>query len=160
MRPQFPTKCYVDVNSPYQVIRHYTWKIPPFLLFLIYLTFDLHCRLCNRMFSTKQDLELKSRKSSGPPFFDLRESISRILYEHIKDPQVPQEVNFFIINYMVGSVSGEGRILCCYWRVKRERLATQAIKKRKPSLFVQDSWMLASFFSSSSLSIRDKYFWP
>ena len=87
------------------------------------------------MFSTKQDLELKSRRSSGPPFFDLRESISRILYEHIKDPKVPQEVNFFIINYMVGSVSGEGRILCCYWPPKRERLATQAIKKKKRNLY-------------------------
>ena len=111
------------------------------------------------MFSTKQDLELKSRKSSGPPFFDLRESISRILYEHIKDPQVPQEVNFFIINYMVGSVSGEGRILCFYWLPERERLATQAILK-KENLYcspkIAGYW--SHFFSSPSLSIRDKYF--
>lgn len=91
MRPQFPIKCYVNVNSPHQVIRHYTWKIPPFLLFLIYLTFDLHCRLCGIMFRTKQDLELKSRNSGGPPFFDLRESIARILYGHIQDPKVRQE---------------------------------------------------------------------
>ena len=68
------------------------------------------------MFRTKQDWELKSRSSSGPPFFDLRESIARILYGHIKDQKVRQqellcifvEVNFIIINYMVGSVSEAG----------------------------------------------------
>ena len=93
------------------------------------LTFDLHCRLCGTMFRTKQDWELKSRRTSGPPFFDLRESISKILQMHINDLKVPQEVNFSIIKYMVGSVSGEGRILCFYWPPERERLATHAIKK-------------------------------
>ena len=43
------------------------------------------------MFRTKQDFELKSRRLSGPPFFDLRESISRILHGHIQDPKVRQE---------------------------------------------------------------------
>ena len=100
-----------------------------FSFWFMSLTFDLHCRLCGTMFRTKQDWKLKSRRTSGPPFFDLRESISKILQMHINDLKVPQEVIFSIIKYMVGSVSGEGRILCFYWPPERERLATHAIKK-------------------------------
>ena len=100
-----------------------------FSFWFMSLTFDLHCRLCGTMFRTEQDWKLKSRRKSGPPFFDLRESISKILQMHINDLKVPQEVNFSIIKYMVGSVSGEGRILCFYWPPERERLATHAIKK-------------------------------
>ena len=51
------------------------------------------------MFRTKQDWELKSRRSSGPPFFDLRESIASILYGHITDPKVRQEeLLLFLLN--------------------------------------------------------------
>ena len=69
------------------------------------------------------------------------------------------EFNFIIINYMVGLVNGGGRILLA------ARAATighptkefLAISVRKPFLFVQDSWILTSFFFSSlSLSIRNQ----
>lgn len=43
------------------------------------------------MFRTRLDQELKIQNSSGSPFFDLRESISIILNEHVKEPQVQLE---------------------------------------------------------------------
>lgn len=130
-----------------------------FSLNLIYLTFDLHCRLCGTMFRTKQDWELKSRRSSGPPFFDLRESIASILYGHITDLKVRQEellcifveVNFIIINYMVGSVNGgwTNPVFLLAKRAAKSGHPTKeflAISVRKPFLFVQDNWILTSFF--------------
>ncbi|RMX52214.1 hypothetical protein pdam_00019209 [Pocillopora damicornis] len=47
-------------------------------------------RMLGRMFRTKLDLELKLRKDSGPPFFDLRESIANIIHEHVKEPEIPK----------------------------------------------------------------------
>ena len=70
------------------------------------LCFDVlissHCcrcsRMLGRMFRTKLDLELKSRKDSGPPFFDLRESIANIIHEHVKEPEVGlQETHFLTL---------------------------------------------------------------
>ena len=43
------------------------------------------------MFRTRLDQELKIQNSSGSPFYDLRESISIILNEHVKEPQVQLE---------------------------------------------------------------------
>ena len=70
------------------------------------LCFDVlissHCcrcsRMLGRMFRTKLDLELKLRRASGPPFFDLRESIANIIYEHVKEPEVGlQETHFLTL---------------------------------------------------------------
>ena len=68
------------------------------------LCFDVlissHCcrcsRMLGRMFRTKLDLELKSRKDSGPPFFDLRESIANIIHEHVKEPEVGMQGTHFL----------------------------------------------------------------
>ena len=48
------------------------------------------------MFRTKLDLELKLRKDSGPPFFDLRESIANIINEHVKEPEVGMQETHFL----------------------------------------------------------------
>ena len=62
------------------------------------LCFDvLYCsRMLGRMFRTKLDLELKSRKDGGPPFFDLRESIAKIIREHVKEPEVGMQKTHFL----------------------------------------------------------------
>ena len=40
------------------------------------------------MFRTKGDHECKIAKKGGSPFFDLRETISMILREHVREPKV------------------------------------------------------------------------
>ena len=40
------------------------------------------------MYRTKDDVQLKSTKQSGPPFFDLRESISIIFNGFIRESKV------------------------------------------------------------------------
>ncbi|XP_020612511.1 uncharacterized protein LOC110050878 [Orbicella faveolata] len=46
-------------------------------------------RVCGRMFCTKLDLKLKEQRKSGSPFFNLRETISMILRNHITEPETP-----------------------------------------------------------------------
>jgi len=41
------------------------------------------------MFRTKLDLKLKKQRKSGSPFFNLRETISMILQNHLSDPKTP-----------------------------------------------------------------------
>ena len=55
--------------------------------------------MLGRMFRTKLDLELKSRKDSGPPFFDLRESITNIIHEHGKEPEVGMQETHFLTHF-------------------------------------------------------------
>ena len=40
------------------------------------------------MFRTKSDHECKIARKGGSPFFDLRETIAMILWEHVKEPKV------------------------------------------------------------------------
>jgi len=51
---------------------------------------DLHDvgRDCGKMFRTKSDHECKIARKGGSPFFDLRETIAMILWEHVKEPKV------------------------------------------------------------------------
>ena len=42
----------------------------------------------SKMFRTKLDLELKSQRKSGSPFFNLRESITMILSKQSDEPKV------------------------------------------------------------------------
>ncbi|XP_068748432.1 uncharacterized protein [Montipora capricornis] len=45
-----------------------------------------------RMFRTKSDQELKSNRQGGPPFFDLRESITHIIHGHMKESKVARTI--------------------------------------------------------------------
>ena len=47
------------------------------------------------MFRTKLDLKLKKQRESGPPFFNLRETIAIILLNHVTDPEVRLEALLF-----------------------------------------------------------------
>ena len=40
------------------------------------------------MYRTKDDLQLKLTRQSGPPFFNLRESIAMIIYGFMKESKV------------------------------------------------------------------------
>lgn len=60
--------------------------------------FDFHfrARVCGTMFRTKLDLKLKKQRKSGSPFFNLRETISMILQNHLSDPKVCLEALLFV----------------------------------------------------------------
>ncbi|XP_022803178.1 uncharacterized protein LOC111340580 isoform X2 [Stylophora pistillata] len=47
-------------------------------------------RMLGRMFRTMHDVKLKSQRMPGPPFFDLRESISDIIDKHVTEPEIPR----------------------------------------------------------------------
>ena len=51
------------------------------------------------MFRTKLDLELRLRRASGPPFFDLRESITNIIHEHVKEPEEGMQETHFLTHF-------------------------------------------------------------
>ncbi|PFX17637.1 hypothetical protein AWC38_SpisGene18024 [Stylophora pistillata] len=46
-------------------------------------------KMFSKMFRTKLDLELKSQRKSGSPFYNLRESITMILCKHSEEPKTP-----------------------------------------------------------------------
>lgn len=48
------------------------------------------------MFRTMLDLKLKEQRKSGSPFFNLRETISMILLNHVKNPEVCREELTFV----------------------------------------------------------------
>ena len=50
------------------------------------------------MFRTKLDKQLKSQRKDGSPFFDLRESISVIIQEHLKQPTVSIAIFYNLCN--------------------------------------------------------------
>ena len=62
--------------------------ISPFFVFFF--------RILGSMYRTKDDLRLKSTKQSGPPFFDLRESISIIFNGFIRESKVCDTKIFFL----------------------------------------------------------------
>ena len=51
-------------------------------------SFPLFFRILGSMFRTKEDLQLKCARKSGPPFFDLRESISKIFNVFMRESKV------------------------------------------------------------------------
>ncbi|XP_031572249.1 uncharacterized protein LOC116306350 isoform X2 [Actinia tenebrosa] len=52
--------------------------------------FDDTVIICGHMFGTELDMKLKSERKSGDAFFDLRESISKILQGHVEEPKIPK----------------------------------------------------------------------
>ena len=51
-------------------------------------SFPLFFRILGSMYRTKDDLQLKRTRQSGPPFFDLRESISMIFNGFMRESKV------------------------------------------------------------------------
>ena len=64
--------------------------------------------MLGKMFRTKLDLELKSQGASGPPFFDLRESIVNIIHEHVKEPEVGMQKTHFSLSFLMHTFKNQG----------------------------------------------------
>ena len=62
------------------------------------------------MFRTRLDLELRLRRASGPPFFDLRESITNIIHEHVKEPEVGMQETYFLTHSYILFIEGDRRL--------------------------------------------------
>lgn len=54
------------------------------------------------MCRTKADFELKMQGKSGPPFFNLRETILVILLEHFSKSKVCVDLRLFLVNSRLG----------------------------------------------------------
>ena len=90
------SRIFVVVNRSHNALQYISF------LFKIQITSEIIWLLfsytCSKMFRTKLDKQLKSQRKDGSAFFDLRESISVIIQEHLKQPTVSIAIFYNLCN--------------------------------------------------------------